>query len=382
MTRFGIGATAVGILLVALGVPTQWGVLVVVGAGLLVLVVSAAVYVALRPRVAIERGVEPPRVEKGLPAIAVVRATNLSRRSLAPLPIEQRLGDTPIHAVLPRLRGGEVGRRTYHLPTTARGVYELGPVEITRADPFGLWHNSQSLGEPQRIAVHPRVLSLRALPTGASANLEGPSSDMSPQGTVTFHSLREYVVGDDLRTVHWPSVARLGKLMVRHNVDTAQTSTVVLTDLRPEGYSADTFEEALDVTASLVVSLAANGSPVQLRFSTGEHLVSPGQRETDPLVDFLTEVAASPQGSLQAELSLLRRERGGTALVVVTGRIEADTLPAVANLRRRYDHLIVASLVPLLDETRTYPGLSILTATTADELARSWNTGRAWTAGR
>jgi hypothetical protein len=91
-------------------------------------------------------------------------------------------------------------------------------------------------------------------------------------------------------------------------------------------------------------------------------------------VDRHTEVAPQPVGSLTAELDLLRRERGGTALVVITGRLEQDALPAVAALRRRYDQLVVASLVPELEPVPTYPGLTVFSDTTADGLARAWNT--------
>jgi uncharacterized protein (DUF58 family) len=373
MTPFSLATACVGGTLVGLGVATRWPPLVVVGGGLVVLVGGSALYVARRPRVTIARAVEPPRVQKGLPAIAVVHARNHSRRSLAPIVIEQQLGDTPIHAVLPRLRPGEEGQRTYRLPTTRRGVYEIGPIELPRADPFGLCHTVQRLGQPQRIAVHPRLLRLRPLPTGASRNLEGPSSDTSPQGTVTFHRLREYELGDDLRTVHWPSTARLGKLVVRHNVDTAQPYSVVLLDLDPGGYSAETFEEAVDVASSALVSLAVDKAPVELRLTTGDHLGGPGRRETETLVDRLTEVTPDGRGSLAAELALLRRERGGTALVVVTGRLAPATLPTVATLRRRYDHVVVASLVRLSPPHHPYPGLTVLTAATADGLARAWN---------
>ena len=229
---------------------------------------------------------------------------------LAPLPIEQRLGDTPIRAWLPRLRRGEQGLRTYRLPTWRRGVYEIGPVEIARADPFGLCRTVQRLGWPQRIAVHPRLLALHPLPAGISRHLEGPSSDASPQGSVTFHRLREYVVGDDLRLVHWPSTARVGKLVVRHNVDTAQPYTVVLADLQPERYSAETFEEAVDVTASLVMSMSAGQAPVQLRLTNGDRLGGPSHRDPTPLIDYLTEVQPEPDGSLEAQLVLLQKGPG------------------------------------------------------------------------
>ena len=193
---------------------------------------------------------------------------------------------------------GEQGLRTYRLPTSQRGVYEIGPVEIPGADPFGLCRTRAALGTPQRIAVHPRLLAMHPLPTGISRNLEGPSSDASPQGSVTFHRLREYVVGDDLRNIHWPTTAHVGKLVVRHNVDTAQPYTVVLTDLDPLRYSAETFEQAIDVTASLVTSMAVGKAPVQLRVTNGDHLGGPTQRDPTPIVDYLTELGPDSQGSL------------------------------------------------------------------------------------
>ena len=372
MTRLGWGAAVAGLALLGVGLGASWPPLLALGVGLVVLSLGALAYVLRSPRVDLERAVEPPRVEKRRPAIAVIRATNLSRRTLAPVPIEQRLGPTVFRAELPRLRKGEQGLRTYRLPTSRRGTYEIGPVEVPRADPFGLCRRSRALGEPQVISVHPRVIGLRPIASGTSRNLEGPSSDMSPQGSVTFHRLREYVIGDDLRKVHWASTARLGKLVVRQYVDTAQPYTVVLVDLRPEVYSPDSFEEAIDVTASVVASMSAGGAPVQLRTTAGERVG--GTRKSDPtvLVDYLTDLAPSAEGSLLGELLALRRERGGNALVVVTGVAQVDSLPEVAALRRRFDQVIVASLVPRATPAPTYPGITILVGTNADDLARSW----------
>ncbi|HEY3811030.1 MAG TPA: DUF58 domain-containing protein [Acidimicrobiales bacterium] len=375
MTRLGMGAAVVGIALALGGWAGRWPPVLVLGAGLMILVLGSVAHVLRRPRLALDRVVEPPRVEKGLPAIAVVHVTNLGRRPLAPLAIEQRLGDAPIRALLPRLRRGEEGLRTYRLPTSQRGVYDIGPVEIPRADPFGLCRTVQRMGSPQRIAVHPRLLPMHPLPTGISRNLEGPSSDASPQGSVTFHRLREYVVGDDLRTVHWPSTARTGKLVVRHNVDTAQPYTVILTDLEPDRYSAETFEEAVDVSASLVMSMAIGKAPVQLRLTNGNRLGGPSHRDPRPLVDYLTEVEPEPGGSLEAQLVLLRRDRGGTALVVVTGRLDVENLPLISALRRRFDRVIVASLVSRPIRVPVHPGLTIVSAASADELVQAWNTG-------
>ena len=377
MTRLGLGAAVVGIAFLAIGMVLHWQPVAVLGAGTLVLVVGSLGYVLRRPRLRLERAVEPPRVEKGQPAIAVIHVENLSRRTLAPLAIEQRLGERVIPARLPRLRRAESGLRTYRLPTSSRGVYEVGPVEMPRADPFGLCRTVQRFASPQQIAVHPRILRLRPLPTGISRNLEGPSSDTSPQGTVTFHRLREYVVGDDLRTVHWPSTARTGHLVVRHNVDTAQPYTVVLLDLDPSRYSAETFEEAVDVAASTVVSMATGKAPVQLRTTTGDRVGGPAHRDPAAIIDHLTSVTPDPDGSLEAELVLLRRDRGGTALVVVTGALDPEALPVAAALRRRFDRVIVVSMVDRPGRVPVHSGLVVVEAGSVEELARRWNSGLA-----
>src|SRR6516165_9006782 len=130
LTGFGIGAAMAGLTLIIGGWVARWPPVVVLGAGILVLLAGSLVHVLRRPRLTLERAVEPPRVEKGLPAISVIHVKNLSWRTLAPLAIEQRLGDTPIRALLPRLRPGQTGLRTYRLPTLRRGVYDVGPVEI------------------------------------------------------------------------------------------------------------------------------------------------------------------------------------------------------------------------------------------------------------
>lgn len=374
MTRLGAGCAVIGTAVATAGFVAHWAQAAVLGCGLVVLLTGSLVYALYRPRLTLEREVEPRRVEKGMPAIALIHVANASRRALPPLAMEQRLGDDVIRSALPRLRRAERSLRTYLLPTTRRGIFDIGPVELPRADPFGLCRTVRRLGEPQQIEVHPRQLSLRPLPAGLSRNLEGPSSDSAPQGSITFHRIREYAVGDDLRLVHWPSTAHTGKLMVRHQVDTAQPYTVVLLDIDPDAYSADSFEEAVDVASSLVTSMGSGRAPVQLRTSRGDRIGGPALRDPTPLVDYLTRVEPDATSSLREQLVLLQRDRGGTALVMVTGRLRAETLPMVAALRRRFDRVVAVSLASSRDPVPAHPGLTAVSAGSADELTRIWNT--------
>jgi uncharacterized protein (DUF58 family) len=374
MTRTGAAALIAGVTALMLGLQLGWTAFDLLGLGLLV-VVALGLGTVVRPaRLVIERQIQPARVPKGSLAIAFLSFANRGRTTIATTVANQPFGPTQVRTIIPRLRPGERGTRTYRLPTTRRGIFDVGPVEVTRRDPFDLFRVSSRHGQPERIWVYPRVLAFHPLPAGQTRHLEGPSSDTSPQGNITFHRLREYVVGDDLRLVHWRSSARTGRLVVKHNVDTSQPYSVVLLDQRPSRYTEESFESAVDVATSVLVAASANKAPVELRLSDGGAIGGPRLREVTPLVDHLTGVAADPYGSLQAQLLALRRARGGTSLIVVTGVLDPADLPLVGSLRRRFERLVVVSIDPEhAGPSARFPGVSVITAADADDTCTAWN---------
>jgi uncharacterized protein (DUF58 family) len=377
MTRAGVAAFLAGVAALVLGIWLQWTAFDLVGIGLLGLVLLAVLVVVRPSPLAIDRAIQPPRVPKGSPAIAVLTFANRSRRTVGVTVANQPFGDIRVRTVIPKLRRGERGLRTYRLPTRQRGIFDVGPVEVTRRDPFELFRASRRYGAVERIWVYPRILGFRALPTGQTRHLEGPSSDTSPQGTITFHRLRDYVAGDDLRLVHWRSSARTGKLVVKHNVDTSQPFTVVVLDLRPGRYTAESFESAVDVAASVLVTSSTGKAPVQLLLTDGTSMGGPRLRDVTPLIDHLTGVQPHVGGDLRTQLLALRRARGGTSLVVVTGVVDPGEVPYVAALRRRFERLVVVSL----DTERVghdahsvrFPGVRVIVAEDADQACAGWN---------
>jgi uncharacterized protein (DUF58 family) len=373
MTLFGLAALIAGIGALVTGLTLDWLSFDLVGLGLLAVVVLGFAAVARPSRLVIDREIQPPRVPKGSPAIAFLTFANRGRRTVPVAVATQPFGSHRVRTVIPKLRGGERGTRAYRLPTTRRGIFEVAPVEVTRRDSFELFRLSRKHAHTERIWVYPRVVGFRTLPTGQTRHLEGPSSDTSPQGNITFHRLREYVAGDDLRLVHWRSSARAGKLLVKHNVDTSQPYTVLIFDQRPSLYTEESFEQAVDVAASVLVATAVNKAPVELRLTDGTVIGGPRIREVTPLIDHLTGVQADPDGSLHAQLLTLRRMRGGTSLVVVTGELDPADLPHVATLRRRFDRLVVISLDPEPRAPVDFPGVRVIIGKDADAVCAAWN---------
>jgi uncharacterized protein (DUF58 family) len=373
MTLFGLAALLAGVVSLVLGLSLDWLAFDLVGLGLLAVVVLGFAAVARPSRLVIDREIQPPRVPKGSPAIAFLTFANRGRRTVPVAVATQPFGNLRVRTVIPKLRGGERGTRAYRLPTTHRGIFDVEPIEVTRRDAFEFFRLSHKHAHTERIWVYPRILGFRALPTGQTRHLEGPSSDSSPQGNITFHRLREYVAGDDLRLVHWRTSARAGKLLVKHNVDTSQPHTVLIFDQRPSLYTEESFEEAVDVAASVLTASAINKSPVELRLTDGTVIGGARVREVTPLIDHLTGVTADPSGSLQTQLLALRRMRGGTSLIVVTGEIDPADLPYVAALRRRFDRLVVVSIDTERRRAADFPGVRVLVARDADAVCAGWN---------
>jgi uncharacterized protein (DUF58 family) len=304
-----------------------------------------------------ERSVSPERVSRGDPAEAHLRVRRGSSWRPA-LVLRDRVAGQVLDNLVPRREPSHDDR--YPLPTGRRGVVTVGPLSVVRSDPLGLVSSERRLGGETTLWVYPRVHTLTPLGSGRQRDLEGPTEDRA-SGSITFHALREYVPGDDLRLVHWPSTARTGTLMVRQQVDPSQPHTTVVLDTRRSAYESggrggggfrdtgadDLFEEAVDVAASLVVASTSRRFPVRL-LTTGGLVAGgrSGQTQARPLLDDLTMVELS--GSRSASLADIARtgtEPAGRSLVVVTGRPPDGELTAVEALGRQHAALAVVRVV-------------------------------------
>ena len=104
--------------------------------------------------------------------------------------------------------------RAHALPR--RGRYTLGPVTATTGDPLGLFRRELTLAPEHQLLVLPPVLPLARfeLYPGAMPG-RGRGSQRSLQTTTNVVTVRNYVPGDALTRIHWPSTARLGQFMVK-----------------------------------------------------------------------------------------------------------------------------------------------------------------------
>lgn len=337
------------------------------------LVLAALAWGTRRSEVVAVRTVAPAEVIEGTPAQARITITNTGTRRTAQMVATDRLADRELQVTVPSLPPGATFVTTYPVPTDRRGRFGVGPLELHESDPAGLVHVLRVRVPSAVLAVYPRAHDVVPVPTGAAADIDGPTQATSPQGGVAFHSLREYVPGDDLRLVHWLSTARSGTVMMRHNVVASEPLVTVLLDTAESSYAGDGFEEAVRMAASWCRAAAFAGYPLELR-TTGGDVVSPSSGGVVAAVSAaLADVTATASDPGLAALGSPRLAIAGGALGVVSGAASDVSHRSLAWARHRFDVVSVAMVQGVIAVERPYPGVLVVGGPTSADLAAVWN---------
>lgn len=368
-TTRGWSVAAVGALLLTLGILSQYQELALLGGLALITVIAAALTVGRVADVTVRRSL--PTGTRTIPGRSVrvrMEALNTGRRSVRIA--ERILGPDGEHDVpLAPLPGGGTGGSDYWIQPLRRGMIELGPLWAGRSDPLGLAGSGRSQGAVDRVWVHPPWRYLRSIPVGNVADPDG-EVDGARAGTLTFHTLRDYAPGDDLRHVHWRSSARLDRLVVREYVDTSQARVCLLVDDRPAPDGVDRMDEVAGAAASLLATGVRAALHCELRLVGGRGRDSSGG--LPPLLDLLAEAAPAPDANLADALHLARTHGEGDTAILVSGHLDAADLGLFAQLGDRYPGLYAVALGG--SERPTAPAsVTLITAGDAVSFADRWN---------
>ena len=366
LTKSGLGALLTALVLLVVG--WWWNYEeVVVAAFLIVAVLLTAVWVSQRPlRAAVTRRLLAVRVPRGDPIVVIYRVRNSTRFRSDRATIIDRCDGAEVRVpVEPVTSNSEITVKG-SIPTRRRGVFDVGPFEIERLDPFWLTVGTRRDTELASVIVHPKIYDLVG-PHGAVRVVENESvlrrATSDPMSG--FVSMREYVIGDDPRMIHWPTTARTGTLMVREHVEVRRPEFTVVLDTAPSVGTADDFEEAVDVAATLAVHAIRTGLDVVVRTTHRHHAGRPSAVTTEASVlDLLTPVQQSDEQDLVPVAALFSGGFDQTSVVFVTG-------PAGPSSRFATSERM--SVVRIGDGSVGAPGV-VLAANDAREFVRHWRT--------
>lgn len=345
LTRQGWTVTWAALLLFATGRLLGIGEFYVFGAMASLLVLGTVLYVRLtRLDLEVDRRIQPSRVHAGSTSRVEIHVRNLRRATTPLLRLHDRVSGTDgAQMLLPPLEPRGDATTTYRLPTTRRGVLTVGPLTITVADPFGLAHSALDAAGPVEVTIFPHVDDVLPVPfTVGHDPLAGAlqTHSLSPSGD-DFYALRPYVMGDDLRRIHWPSTARHDELLVCQHEQPWQGRTTVLLDVHDSGYETASFEVAVSAAASIVSANAKRRDLVRLVTTDGRDSgLGTGFSHLERMLEHLALVQATSRANLPSMVDLLRQGTGsGGAFVVVAGDLTGERTGALARLRSRLGSL-------------------------------------------
>ena len=138
----------------------------------------------------------------------------ISTNTIDEIPFQFQRRDVNFHA---NLKAGEHKILEYHLRPVKRGVYSFGLVRVFVKSPVALVKRRFDQGLEKEIEVYPSYLQLQKYELMA---IHHHLSDLGIKKVrkighnIEFEHIKEYVVGDDFRTINWKATARKNELMV------------------------------------------------------------------------------------------------------------------------------------------------------------------------
>ena len=219
----------------------------------------------------VEREMEE-RFAMGAENEVTIRLTNRSRRRVTFIvkddyPPQMELM-TPREAQL-TIPPGRSRAWTYSLLPTARGKYDFGITVLRVRAPLGLVWRQIAYPNTVDVKVYPDIREARKHEIYAHRNRrpEPGLRRMRVRGQGReFESLREFVIGDEIRHISWAATARRGKLITRQYTVERSQNIVVLLDtgrlMTARIGKLTKLDHAVNATLSIAYVAAAGGDNV------------------------------------------------------------------------------------------------------------------------
>ncbi len=229
-----VALIALGVIpLVLFGADAVTAFLILAGwAGFALVVGVTDLALAASPRrVAVDRRV-PGRVRIGADALSELFLTNTGTRMLRGVVRDAWEPSAGARSSRTRVSipPGERRKVATTLVPRRRGERRVEQVTVRAWGPLHLWARQATVAAPGRIRVLPAFNSRKHLPSRLARlrELDGMTSVMLRGQGTEFDSLREYVRGDDVRSIDWRATAR------RHDPSGGAGQRVMVRTWRPE----------------------------------------------------------------------------------------------------------------------------------------------------
>jgi uncharacterized protein (DUF58 family) len=267
---------------------------------------------------------------------------------------------------------GERRRLTTRLRPTRRGDRQADRVTIRSYGPLGLFSRQGSHKVPWAVRVLPPFTSRKHLPSKLARlrELDGRTSVLTRGEGTEFDSLREYVPGDDTRSIDWRATARQTKVAVRTwrperdrhillVLDTGRTSAGRVGD-------APRLDASMDAALLLAALASRAGDRVDLlAYDRRVRALVQGRAAGELLPSLVNAMASLEPELVETDArgltaTALRTASRRSLIVLLTSLdaapIEEGLLPVLARLTHRHTILVASVADPRIARMATARG--------------------------
>lgn len=121
----------------------------------------------------------------------------------------------------------------YNLKPTERGLYLFGKVNVYASSLLYLISKKYLLSEEKELKCYPSFLRLQEFDVNiakSSTTSYGTKKVRRIGNSLEFEQIKEYISGDDIRTLNWKATAKRGQLMVNQYVEEKSQSVYMIID--------------------------------------------------------------------------------------------------------------------------------------------------------
>ena len=245
----------------------------------------------------------------------------------------------------------------YDLPLTTRfdhiGTFTAGLKEITIADFLGLFTYTVKNKANQVVRVTPKIVELDGIKFSNEAMDEATKAARSVLAdSMDYAYVREYELGDPLKTIHWKLSARSSQYMTRLYEVYTNPSVVIIMDFYADNDEATELMSMFDAVVESAFSLAryANkkGMDTEIRFRNKygleQTLYSVDEGKVSEVIGDLPVMSNDPVDAGGA-IDIIERQitaaRGFNTIFICSANVGADMMAVIvqAKVQRRTPHL-------------------------------------------
>lgn len=281
-------------------------------------------------------------------------STAVSARIIDELPFDLQQRD---HYIDLELAPDSDRELRYPIRPLTRGEYGFGKINVFLSSPLKLaeWH--LKLGDPEVVPVYPSILQMQqfALKGQTTVPATGRKRMRRLAKSYEFDQIKDYVVGDDIRSINWKATSRRNSLMINQYEDERAQRVYCFIDkgrtmLMPfDGLSL--LDYAINATLALSnVIIKREDRAGLLTFSDKVGTVLPADSKPDHLRRLLEALYRQEERQVESNYDLLyyasRKLLGGRSLIILFTNFESNyaldrVLPGLRRIAKMHQLVVI-----------------------------------------